>query len=44
MDIERDRKGECYILSHIRCGYHESMFVTREELKELFRKIKDLEI
>ena len=44
MDIERDRKGSCYILGHKRSGYYENIFVTREELEELVRKIKDLGI
>ena len=42
MDVEKDKKGLCYILSHKRCGYHESMFVTKRELIELSEKIDNV--
>lgn len=42
MDVEKDKKGLCYILSHKRCGYHESMFVTKRELIELREKIDNV--
>ena len=44
MEIERDRKGSCWILSHKRSGYYECIFVTVGELKELVEKIKALDI
>ena len=33
--IEKDKKGACYIISHKRCGYHEQIFLTPDELAEL---------
>lgn len=35
--IEKDRKGACYIISHKRCGYHEQIFLTPDELAELYQ-------
>lgn len=46
MELSKDGKGSCYILSHERCGYHESIFVTLDELRELqsllFREFEDI--
>lgn len=42
MDLSKDKKGSCYILSHKRCGYHESMFITLAELFELREKIDEI--
>ena len=46
MELSKDRKGSCYVLSHERCGYHESIFVTLDELRELqlllFREFEDI--
>ena len=44
MEITKDRKGSCYIIDHVRSGYHESIFVTSEELRELVDKVKELGI
>lgn len=30
--IEKDKKGDCWIISHKRCGVTEQLFVTIEEL------------
>lgn len=30
--LEKDRKGNCYILSHKRCWVTECLFLTEEEL------------
>ena len=35
--IEKDKKGACYIISHKRCGYHEQIFLTPDELAELYQ-------
>ena len=34
--VEKDKKGACYIISHKRCGYHEQIFLTPEEMIELY--------
>lgn len=44
MELVKDRKGMSYILSHVRCGYHESIFLTSSELLELELMIKDLKL
>jgi len=36
MRIDKDTKGSCFIVSHRRCGYYESIFLTMGELRELF--------
>ena len=35
--IEKDKKGKCYIVGHKRCGYHEQIWLTPDELSELFQ-------
>lgn len=42
MELVKDKKGSCWILSHERCGYHESMFLTGAELLELDELIYDI--
>jgi hypothetical protein len=34
VQIVKDKKGKCYILSNQRCGITESIFLTKEELTE----------
>lgn len=44
MKVEKDSKGDCWIISHRRCGVTECIFVTIEELFVLAfesRKILD---
>lgn len=33
--ISKDKKGNCYIVSHKRCGMTECIWLTEDELKEL---------
>lgn len=40
MTIEKDKKGNCFIISHVRCGYHEQIFVTYDELVDLSVKLR----
>ena len=42
MELTKDRKGDCWVLSHKRCGITESMFVTEDELLELSGLIFDI--
>ena len=40
--IEKDRKGSCWIVSHLRCGYHEQIMFTEGEIVELYHKLKQI--
>lgn len=40
VQIIKDKKGACYILSHKRCGFTECIFLTKEELLEVSDLIK----
>lgn len=40
MRIEKDKKGPCWIVSHKRAGYHELIWLTEEELSELYFMLK----
>ena len=40
MKIEKDKKGKCWIVSHKREGYHEQIWLTEEELAELYFMLK----
>ena len=44
MDVElkKDKKGACYILSHMRCGFTECLFLTEAELYDVAVKIKKI--
>lgn len=42
MKIVKDSKGPCYIISHKRNGITECMFVTRDELAELYKTARDI--
>ena len=39
VSLKRDGKGPCWILSHKRCGFTESVFLTEGELEELRRML-----
>ena len=32
IELKKDRKGPCWILSHKRCGITETVFLTEEEV------------
>jgi hypothetical protein len=40
MKVEKDKKGPCWIISHKRSGYHEQIWLTDEELAELYFMLK----
>lgn len=42
MTIEKDRKGKCYIIDHVRGGYHECIWLTVEEMKELKERLDEV--
>jgi hypothetical protein len=44
VDVEKDRKGGAYIVSHLRCGYHECIWLSDAELKELRGKLDAMEL
>ena len=35
VQVVKDKKGACYIVSHKRCGFTESLFLTKDELLEV---------
>ena len=35
VEVVKDSKGACYIVSHKRCGFTECIFLTKAELLEL---------
>jgi hypothetical protein len=42
MEITKDKKGPCWIISHKRSGYHEEITVTDEELAELYTTLTEM--
>lgn len=42
VSLTKDGKGGCWVLSHVRCGITECLFLTVEELIELRDKIESL--
>lgn len=40
VEITKDKKGKCWIVSHKRCGCHEQIFLTPEGLADLYFKLK----
>ena len=37
MNLVKDKKGPCWILSHKRCGVTESLFLTFDEMCSLYK-------
>ena len=35
VQVVKDKKGACYIVSHKRCGVTECLFLTRDELLDI---------
>ena len=35
LQVKKDKKGDCYILSHKRCGYTECIWLTPQEIEQL---------
>ena len=44
VDVEKDKKGGAYIVSHLRCGYHECIWLSNAELKELCDRLNAMEL
>ena len=42
VSVEKDKKGGAYIVSHMRCGYHECIWLSMGELNELRDKLNDM--
>lgn len=42
VSVEKDKKGGAYIVSHMRCGYHECIWLTQQELTELQKVLNEL--
>ena len=42
VNVEKDKKGGAYIVSHLRSGYHECIWLSMDELKELSQALKDI--
>ena len=40
--IDKDKKGGAYIVSHLRCGYHECIWLTDDELKQLRDSLNEM--
>ena len=38
--VRKDSKGPTYIISHVRCGVMECLFVTLDELYDLSKEIR----
>ena len=38
--VSKDSKGSTYIISHVRCGVTECLFLTLEELSDLSKEIR----
>ena len=38
--VTKDRKGSAYIVSHKRCGITECVFLTADELRELYEILR----
>ena len=44
VEVTKDKKGSCTIVSHLRCGYHEQIWLTTDELRELRDKLNEMEL
>ena len=44
VDVEKDKKGGAYIVSHLRCGYHECIWISKDELRELRDKLNEMDL
>ena len=42
ISVEKDKKGSATIVSHLRCGYHECIWLSTEELRELRDKLNTM--
>ena len=44
VDVEKDKKGGAYIVSHLRCWYHECIWLSKDELMELREKLNEMDL
>ena len=44
VEVEKDKKGGAYIVSHLRCGYHECIWLSKEELSELRDNLNKMDL
>ena len=42
VSVEQDTKGSAWMVSHVRCGYTECIFLTADELRELGEILNEL--
>ena len=42
VSVEKDKKGSTWIVSHVRCGFHEQIWLTDEELAELYVQLTEM--
>ena len=42
VSVEKDKKGSAYFVSHMRCGYHEYIGLTEDELRELYKELRNV--
>ena len=40
--VYKDKKGSAFMVQHVRCGCHECIFLTYEELQELKKLLEDI--
>ena len=44
VSVEKDKKGNTHIVSHKRCGYHECIWLTIDEMIELRDKLIEMNL
>lgn len=44
VSVEKDKKGGAYIVTHLRCGFHECIWLTQQELKELRTQLNEMDL
>lgn len=44
VSVEKDKKGSCMVVSHLRSGYHEQIWLTADELRELRDTLNAMEL
>ena len=42
VSVTKDKKGNAFVVQHVRCGCHECIFLTYEELKELKTLLEEI--
>ena len=44
VSLEKDKKGSAYIVSHLRCEYHEQIWLSRDELRQLRDELNNMDL